>query len=89
MKRLPEKKEELQSREERKIKTKDETRTRKHAGRLQISVRCKSQMKKKKEKKKQIEDPEVGLGFQLPAEGDERCAAAYRSVCDPCRFVVT
>jgi len=29
-----------------------------------------------------------GLGFQLPAEGDERCAAAHRSVCDPCRFVV-
>jgi ribosome assembly protein YihI (activator of Der GTPase) len=86
MKRLPEKKEDLQSREERKIKTKDETRTRKHAGRSQIIVRCNSQMKKKK--KKQIEDPEVGLRFQLPAEGDERCAAAHRRVCDPCRFVV-
>jgi nucleosome binding factor SPN SPT16 subunit len=85
MKRLPEKKEDLQSREERKIKTKDETRTRKHAGRSQIIVRCNCQMK---QKKKQIEDPEVGVGFQLPAEGDERCAAAHRSVWDPCRFVV-
>ncbi len=79
------KKEDLQSREGRKIKTKDETRTRKHAGRSQIIVRCNSQME---QKKKQIEDPEAGIGFQLPAEGDERCAATYRSVCDPCRFVV-
>jgi hypothetical protein len=85
MKRLPEKKGDLQSREERKIKTKDETRTRKHAGRSQIILRCNSQMK---QKKKQIDDPEVGVGFQLPAEGDERCAAAHRSVWDPCRFVV-
>jgi hypothetical protein len=52
MKRLPGKKEDLQSREERKIKTKDETRTRKHAGRSEIIVRRNSQMKKKKKKKK-------------------------------------